>query len=634
MTYPSVYYVDRITGTPADTLLAFGLADLISRIVPEDVDWGLTIQSTDNGYKITLKDNIPAEWVDNRPFDFQLDAIGVKRKDKKTGEKALVKMPSGLRFIDYDEEKKRKDTYREQKNKGISPEDLAKEGILPPHPAWQYWAIINQLSAVDTYNKVVKLWYQHKQCFPELLCIILDIFKTQPNQMEQAIESWKQLANSNEINEEPTVSALQVINPSMVEGGNNSKSLWRALRGLDSFWLVEYLKFVGFYRASIPRVVGSGEKKSSANKSLEKKLQGSGPKERRTYVLHPLNLTWATHKELFPKFQKALSASTAIKMDILAVLSYCRVFVEQWRDGQLSGRFAQMVNGQPGDHVLGIEGITYRSLGKAYTPLNINTLALPKWLPQVESREQAVLYLGLLREHTKIIYTLDEGKKGDETELLHHYRSFLSSGDLKHFFRFTLGYSHILMNRIKAKAYSPQYTISNLEVLLMAHDKKLSEILEKRGFQRIASAIRQSTVIPQRAKANRGSPDRRGPDNPYEVRYGLGAELMRQAAYPEKFVLALSRFLFAFRQENVQVFERFKGAPPIHRIEITEDDINQVVALIDDDQYSSETVASLLVACGYASKGRPLEDVALSSGEDDVSEAEFDSESHDESEDE
>jgi len=32
-------------------------------------------------------------------------------------------------------------------------------------------------------------------------------------------------------------------------------------------------------------------------------------------------------------------------------------------------------------------------------------------------------------------------------------------------------------------------------------------------------------------------------DRTYEVRYGLGQELMREARYPDKFIAALSRFL-------------------------------------------------------------------------------------------
>ncbi len=607
MPYPSVYYVDRTTDTPADTLLAFGLADLLSHLIPEGEDWGLAIESAGSGYKIQLRSAIPASWIDDCKFFFLLRALRTGKKEPNLPQEQV---------IDYVEHQKRNEEFRKALEKGATRQTLVEQGIGAPHPDWSTWAVIRHMRADGAFNDLVMSWNAHRQCFPSLLQLILRYYAVQPNPTEEIKDIWVELAATHNISVKAQVPALQITNPSKVKGSNNTKASGISIGGETGFWLDEYLRYVGLHQAAIQRMVRA----SKDNK-----------KDRKTYIVRPHNLLWQTHKRVFAAFRESLPRQSAIKMDVLATLRYCNIFVEQWRDGLSSGRFVLQRGGRPGDYVAAIEVATYKDMGSAYAPINLSVVALPQWLPQVESREQATAFLALVDEHIKIVGSLDE-KKGDETEFLQHYRNFLSSGDLNHFFRFTLGYSHILMNRIKAKAYSPQYTISNLEVLLMAHDKKLSDILQKRGFQRIASAIRQSTVIPQRAKANRGNPDRRGPDNPYEVRYGLGAELMRQAAYPEKFVLALSKFLFAFRQENVQVFERFKGAPPIHRVEVTEDDIKQVMALIYDTDYGSETVASLLVACGYASKGKPLEGVALPSGENDVNEAEFDFESDDEGE--
>ena len=125
----------------------------------------------------------------------------------------------------------------------------------------------------------------------------------------------------------------------------------------------------------------------------------------------------------------------------------------------------------------------------------------------------------------------------------------------------------------------------------MGHDAKLKPILENPGFQNIAAAIRRSTVIPQyfKAKGNRG---------PYTIRYGLGASLLRQAAYPERFIQALSEFLYDYNRETTQIRERYKNNPPVRRSQVTTDDIQQLVGLIDE--YGSQTVANLLVAFGYA----------------------------------
>jgi len=132
----------------------------------------------------------------------------------------------------------------------------------------------------------------------------------------------------------------------------------------------------------------------------------------------------------------------------------------------------------------------------------------------------------------------------------------------------------------------------------MEHDKKLKPILENPGFQNVAAAIRRSTVIPQFFKA-------RGDRGPYDVRYGLGADLLRQAAYPDRFIQALSEFLHDYNRETAQVYERYKGNPPVRRARVTTEDIQQVVELMDD--YGSKTVANLLVAFGYAREPREPE---------------------------
>ena len=132
----------------------------------------------------------------------------------------------------------------------------------------------------------------------------------------------------------------------------------------------------------------------------------------------------------------------------------------------------------------------------------------------------------------------------------------------------------------------------------MATEEKLTPILENEGFRNIAAAIRKSTVIPQYFKA-------RNKKGPYDIRYGLGNDLLRRAAYPEQFIQALSDFLHEYNRETAQIHERYNGNPPVRRATVTTDDIAHVVALIDT--YGSPTVANLLVAFGYAREPREPE---------------------------
>jgi len=128
----------------------------------------------------------------------------------------------------------------------------------------------------------------------------------------------------------------------------------------------------------------------------------------------------------------------------------------------------------------------------------------------------------------------------------------------------------------------------------VAVQPKLSDILDSPGFQNIAYAIRQSTIVAQYRKKEG---DRR-----YDIRYGLGRDLVRQSQYPDEFVAALSDFLHKYNAENAQVMENRSGP---YRKSVQTADIQEILRLID--QHGSDLIAKLLVAYGYARDPRPDE---------------------------
>jgi hypothetical protein len=117
---------------------------------------------------------------------------------------------------------------------------------------------------------------------------------------------------------------------------------------------------------------------------------------------------------------------------------------------------------------------------------------------------------------------------------------------------------------------------------------RLSKILETEGFQNIAYAIRQATVIAQYHKTQG--------ERKYDVRYGLGQQLARKAAYPQEFVAELADFLIKYNAENAQVMENRPGP---YRRSVRTGDIDDIVALMDEFG-DSRLICNLLVAYGYA----------------------------------
>jgi hypothetical protein len=142
----------------------------------------------------------------------------------------------------------------------------------------------------------------------------------------------------------------------------------------------------------------------------------------------------------------------------------------------------------------------------------------------------------------------------------------------------------------------------------------LSRITSNPGFQRIAYAIRQSTVRAQYQRSQEQDREVR-----YNVRYGLGQELMREVRYREKFIAALATFLTQYNAETVREEEKLatklrlgERITPEQRRRyklrgtVSISDIDEIVALID--AFDAETVGSLLIAYGYASDSRAKND--------------------------
>ena len=233
---------------------------------------------------------------------------------------------------------------------------------------------------------------------------------------------------------------------------------------------------------------------------------------------------------------------------------------------------------------------------------------------RIQTFEEAEIALAIVKEHLQIIQRLrnSKGEEGsEEFELLRFYRDFLSGRDLRPFWKFTTAYSSYLISQHEHEK-SPQRQIRSLtttgleniiEMNTTASQNKLTDITHNEGFRRIAYAIRQSTITAQYRRAQLG-------DRTFEVRYGLGQELMREARYRNKFMIALSEFLQRYNAETSREEEKIANRLGRKlsledrrkynlRTSILNTDIDEIAGLIDRFK-SSELIASMLVAYGYA----------------------------------
>jgi hypothetical protein len=574
--YQQIYYIDKSTDTFADPLAAYGLATILKNLMPEEAEADIRIKDNGPYYSIELEEPLQPEWVEQATYFSPVDFI-LTKKMKDRGD-----YPKDINLADYEAHKRRNAEFYEARKllrkealrPGATPDEFPELlSLTPPHPYWEIWAQVNQMSAISAYDGMVAAWYESKPCFAGVIELILQMCATTPNDVEGVTAKWKKMAKAHDLSGKAEAAATQVYNPSTGKGANRPKADNLTIGGQSNFWLLEYLKLVGMQYAGLPRVV-------------------SGAKDRKTYVLLPKNIKLSTSNKVFKEFQKVLWRNSAIKMDIVAALKYAQTFLKQWLEGQLT-ELDLLLGAQPDNYVQGLAMAYYKDMGNALAVLNQSTINLPRWTDRVTTAGEAQTLLNILAEHEAVIQTLREDR-GSEYDLLRRYRDFLSSGDLRDFFEFTAAYSSYVTNKIENKEYVNLFTTTNLEALMKSRNKELSPILENAGFQHVAHAIRQSTVNAQWAKIRN--------QRLYEVRYGLGQELKRKANYNDEFVQALTDFMQSYNQENVQMAERYDGNPPRRRTQLTTEDIAQVIALVDE--YGAKTVGNMLIAFGYASQPR------------------------------
>jgi hypothetical protein len=608
----SQLFVDKLSGTFADPLLAFGLGHVARELLQRAYDdQYLSVRLHDQGGYYQLDLDAPLDDAAlgrlSPPYMPIPTIVTLKNADK---------MPPDLpeqSMVQYEQERDKRaqffkalkalsPTARKAWSKGeYSPETEHLQG-LGIHADWDIFRAINPAALIG-YNSLVTQWWQVQEALPDVVRLLRGLFSQTPNDLTAAEEAWKALDKARGWGISATTTAGQLFNPSQGKGQNRPKPDRLSMGNVKAFWLLEWLKAVGFYRAALTK-------------------QPRKSKDRKTYVLVPIELGLTEHEKIFQDFREAMQVSqTAILSDVLVSLRYTRLLLSYALAEDAQDLFSRLMQvNRPANLVAGFASAFYKNLGSSTATMGLPFIGLPGWL-RVGSAEEVRSALEVLAEHEQIVRQFDESH-GDDYELLSAYRDFCSGEDLEAFWQFIVPYSGYLIGRRERNQYARQFSEENLRRLIMGSDPKLEPILDTPGFQHIAYAIRQSTVTAQFRKKKLN--DRR-----YDVRYGLGQQLARKSRYASEFIAELSDFLQKYNAENAQVMETRPGP---YRRSVKTSDIDDIVRLIDE--YDARTICNLLIAYGYARTSRegepqdapeepeavPDDEVAVEGNEDDQEE--------------
>jgi len=577
--YQSTYYIEKQSQTFADPLAAFGLAFILN--VVADGRAKIVLEDAGYAYAIHCDPEIQEEWINEAtffaglPFLITVDSKSQKKMVKGT-DILLDDLPiGGDVVVDYEMEKENNASFFEwRKSLSKDEADQYRKGLLrppiTPHPDWDLFRAVNP-AALQVYNSLAGEWWRGREVFSEILRILLCLTAQVPNDVAAAEQAWDALCKQQGWPKPKRASASQLFNPAQGKGTNASKTVWSSPGNLSSFWMLEYLKVVGLRYGGFTRLV-------------------RGRKDRKTYVLAPARLDWTTHDQIMAKFrQRMLGSSSAIQMDILASLRYTQALIDHLEGVKQEDWVIEFLGHPATNLVHGMLTAFYKDMGNAIATMNIAALNLPGWV-KAQTPDDFKQLQDALAEHEQIIRMLDESHSG-EYELLKYYRDFLSGNELTPFFRFITAYSSFLMRQMDRKLPSRPFTTKTMEVLFMNSDdrrKTYSQIVQNPGFRNIAYAIRHSTVVPQGRKA-------RGNRPAVDIRYGLGQQLARKAAYADDFLAEIASFVYKYNAENAQLRENRRE---VFRKNVTTEDLEALTALVDE--FGSKVVSNLLIAFGYA----------------------------------
>jgi hypothetical protein len=561
----ATFYIDKSSGTFADTLIAFGWMRVLAELHDKQ-GTSHDIHLRDDGayFTITCAPIVPAT-IESLRHSVLWPGSTVMIETVKNRET----IPAGvMNKVDYEFEKERVSAFFSAKGKA----QAADATVPEPHRHWDIFRAINPGSLIG-YNGILSDWWTVRAAQPDILNLLFQLFSSSPNDLSRAVDAWKALDKANGWGIKPFSTGQQLYNPDQGKGQNKGKSNGLSVGNLDNFWLMEWLKMVGFYEAAQTRQV-------------------QGVKDRKTYVIAPRELTYSEHRDIFSAFANSMRVSmTSIKGDALAALRYTEALLTYFNEP--ARRFTLGRRGSLKKRlVAGMYVAFYKDLGNAVATMNLAFIGLPGWI-EIGSPDDIPLYVGMVQELVKLVSQFDESHS-DTTEMLQALRDFVSGDTLDALFRFTRAFPAYYMGMRERNKYVYAIDEDILERIITMTEPRYAEILEDEGFRNIAYAIRASTVSAQYQKTQG--------NRKYDVRYGLGQDLARKSRYKDDFITALSEFMFKFNAENAQVMEVTKGQRPPYRRSIQTSDIESVVALID--RFGSETIANLLIAYGYARSPR------------------------------
>ncbi|GFE68272.1 hypothetical protein [Chroococcus sp. FPU101] len=567
--------------TCADICRTLGLANLIERALSiAQMKKEIHLKDTGTHYEIKLSVDVDLDEIAKLSY---FDSFPLVYGQKTDTNKLPIEQTNPFNVVMEVEKRKR---YLELKYQQRIKKIEIQEEIDPPNARTQNGAILITLRHESNHNALWLDTWNLKEHFGVFIAALLHGFSTSPDTASESVAEYFEQKTGVKL---PSVaSAVKIYFPSSVQGVSRIKADGNAFSSQKADWLDTWLIAGGIFQYAL------AERVKVSEKSFDWRL----------VVLDPQDITLNEYSIVLNQLRQydPPSGSHGVaKFDAELSLKFTKELLNYYpvNSSPANTQKRRFVKKSVKDRVKGFKGIHFNSKGQVYGVKDIFSFGLPSWIsPQTEAEK--ITYQKILDEHLWIInyLALDDG----HAELLTVYRDFITTDNLKSFFRFTASYGDYITRSLADKEAKrpPQFSIQGLENMVKnsqkTQDWSISEITQNPGFLRIAQAINSATVYAGSIRDAEGKQKETG----WERIYGLAQRLSSQSGSKKEFITELTAFLASYENENLRIDDKLQQEDKKRRIWVKKEDLDQLIALIDDKRFGCALVANLLIAYGYA----------------------------------
>ena len=558
------FIVKKQSGTYAETLEAYGVANLINEIlIRSNLANNVIIEDKKTHYLVSSNKEITEEMIGKVKY-FQIVKFILKDQTKD--------LPDGV--IDYYDVQKQKgimDEFSNRRNEistnstlNQDQKKIASKALLKERLGEFGYKIDSEFGVYREISKNPYLSFlnifeninSNKSDFSNLINTVMTFYTT-----GNLAKSIITLVDAN-----PTAQLL--YNPSQGKGLNKNKANNASMGNLSSGWIRETMKISGALSMMICQYVKSGTSRD---------LKIFVPEFHHIGIMEARNIIF--------EFKKSLSSSTAIKSDIINILDLSVKFIE---------RTPEYKRGKIKNTIKGFHVVYQKKLGgptKPGTVSNIGFINTPNFIEYLTTQEGKD-WIDILEQQRSLVSNIEE--LGDSIQGLNNYRNFLGSSNqaaLNNFNKFSYWYAGYLMQQLtKGNNFIRTFNTDSLTKLYKFMEPNLTEIIHNDGFKAVAKAIRNSTIKLQKSSGFQITHKR------FQIRYGLAQELNNKSKSKTDFTTFIGEFLAKYDAETAK--HKQNNESILFRPNVREDEKNKFFELLDI--YPSKLVGALLSSYGFA----------------------------------